>query len=381
MKKTLIVTLEFPPTVGGIATYVHDMANAMDPSKTIVLTPEHKEQKQFDGRQRYKILRKKLFSPKFIWPRWWKLVRHVKKIVKQEEIELIMVHHVLPAGYAAILRKKFGKIPFLLFSHGTDLVAGTATKWKKRMVTMVSQHADQIVFNSESLKRRFLRVLPQFEEKSLVLYPCPNPSFLQSPDPKELDALKARYALKGKNVILSVSRLAEGKGFPHLLRMMPEVLEKAPHTVWMIVGDGPKKDDLIKQIQEMNLQNVIRFIGETPHKDIKKYYYLADLFVLLTHPDEGREEGLGLVFLEAAAAGLPVVAGRSGGVEEAVKDKETGLVVDLRAQAKDIPAMISELLNNPEELAEVGERAKDRIRSDFVWEYQLNKLKPWLQDE
>ena len=380
MKKTLIITLEYPPTIGGIATYVHDLANTLDPEKTVVLAPHHAEEKSWDKDQKYKVIREKLLYPKFIWPRWLKLLRVVRKIVKQEKIELIMIQHVLPVGYAGIRMKRSKKIPFLLFSHGTDLVAGTATKWKKKMMTKVSTAAEQIVFNSESLKRRYLRVLPQFEDKSLVLYPCPNPGFLKAPAEDEIEELRTRYALQGKQVMLSISRLADGKGFPHLVRMMPEILKNAPHLVWIIVGDGPKKTLVLKEIQKHNLQNVVRFVGHMPHADLKKYYYLADLFVLLTHPDEGREEGLGLVFLEAAAAGIPVVAGRSGGVEEAVLHEKTGLVLDLQRQAMVIPTAIGDLLKNSERAKEFGENAKARIRSDFQWEYQIDKLKPWITD-
>lgn len=378
MKKTLIITLEYPPQIGGIATYVHNVAEALDPEKTVVLAPPCLGDKDWDKQQKYKVIRHKLLFPKFIWPRWLRMCWFVWWFVKQEKIELIMVHHVLPVGYVAVINKKFRKIPFLLFSHGTDLVAGTASKWKKRMVTMVSRHTEQIIFNSESLKRRYLKVLPQFEAKSLVLYPCPDGDFLTAPPKEEVKKLRTQYALQGKQVILSVSRLADGKGFPHLIRMMPKILQKAPHLVWMIVGEGPKKQDIIKEIQRLNLQNVVRFIGEIPHKELKKFYYLADLFVLLTHPDEGREEGLGLVFLEAAAAGLPIVAGKSGGVEEAVLHTQTGIVVDLFKGDPAVIDAITTMLNNKEYATELGRNAKDRIKTSFLWENQVTRLGEWL---
>lgn len=378
MKKTLIITLEYPPAIGGIATYVHDLANALDPKKTVVLAPPHPKQKEWDKHQSYIIIRKRFFAPAFVWPRWLSLLRVVKRIVKEEKIELMMIHHALPIGYAGI-RMKRKKIPFLLFSHGTDLVAGTATPWKKRMTTRVSEAAEQIIFNSESLRRRFLRILPEYEDKSLVVYPCPEPDFLTPPKPEEIDQLKSMLALEGKQTILSVSRIAEGKGFPHLARMMPDILKRAPHLVWLIIGDGSKKDMLLQMIQKNNLQNVVRFIGEVPHAEIKKYYYLANLFVLLTHPDEGREEGLGLVFLEAAAAGLPVLAGQSGGVEEAVLDGKTGLVVDVHKEIREIPDTIAALLQNKEKSREFGKNAKERIQKDFQWPVQLERLRPWLE--
>lgn len=379
MKKTLIITLEYPPTIGGIATYVHDLADALDPEQTVVLAPHHVDEKAWDEAVPYKVIRKQLLFPKIIWPRWIKLCLLARKIVKQEGIELIMIQHALPAGYAGIFVKKFLKVPFLLFSHGTDLVAGTATKWKKRMITKVSEAAEQIIFNSESLKRRYLRVLPMFEEKSLVMYPCPEEDFLTPPEEAKIDELRGMYALKGKETILTVSRITDGKGFPHLVRMMPEILKRHPHLVWLIVGGGDKKQELMKLINEAKLQNVVRFIGEIPHKDLKTFYYLADLFVLLTHPDEGREEGLGLVFLEAAAAGLPTVAGKSGGVEEAVLHTQTGVVVDIYQGDPAVIDAIDTMMNEKEYAATLGKQAKDRIMADFRWEKQVQLLSPWIE--
>ncbi|MFA4831508.1 MAG: glycosyltransferase family 4 protein [Patescibacteria group bacterium] len=378
MKKILIITFEYPPTVGGIATYIHDLANALDTSKIIVLAPKHENSKVWDEQQKYKVIRKNMLFPKIIWPRWIRLCWQTWRLVRKEKIELIMIHHALPVGYIGVLQKKFYKIPFLLFSHGTDLVAGAASAWKRKMLAKVSERAAQIIFNSESLKSRFLRVFPQFEDKSLVVYPCPEIDFLEQPPDESIHKLRSQYALEGKITLLSVGRLSDGKGFPHLARLLPEILKQVPHLVWLIVGDGPKKSYLIEQIQKRDLQNVVRFIGEVPHDKLKIYYYLADVFAVLTHPDEGREEGLGLVFLEAAAAGLPIVAGRSGGVEESVLHTQTGIVVDIYKGDKAVVEALVEMLTNKEYAKRLGKQAKERIQSDFQWPHQVKKLQPWI---
>jgi len=223
-------------------------------------------------------------------------------------------------------------------------------------------------------------VLPEFESKSSVMYPCPDPDFLEEPPKEKIDKLRSQLALEGKRVLLSVGRLDEGKGFPHIIRTLPKLLKRDPHVVWVIIGDGPKKQEILNMIQKKSLQNVVRYIGEVPYEDLKIYYYLADLFVLLTHPDEGREEGLGMVFLEAAAAGLPVVAGKSGGVEEAVLHTKTGIVVDVFQEARQIESIIFDLLSNHIFALQLGKNAKERIRQDFQWPKQLKKLEPWIGD-
>lgn len=376
--KKLIITMEFPPQIGGIASYTHQFASALKVEETIVLAPKHKLAKELDKNCAFKIIRKNFYFPPFIWPRWLLLFWHVFWLVRKEKIDIIYLHHVLPVGYVARLIKKFLRTPFLIFSHGTDVLLASRSNWKKNRMRAVVNQAEAIIFNSASLRQRFLRVWPEFPEKSLVLYPCPDDDFYQAPAGDIIDKLKSQYALEGKKVILTVARMDEGKGYPHLIRMMPRVLEKISNLVWLVIGDGPKKESILVEIQKKYLQNVVRYVGMVPHSELKQFYYLADLFVLLTHPDEGREEGLGLVFLESAAAGLPVIAGRSGGVEEAVLNGQTGLVVDIFQGDEGVADAIIELLKNNDYAKTLGMNARMRVEADFKWESQLRVIGRWV---
>lgn len=378
MKKILIITLEYPPQIGGVQNYVHQFASALIPEQVVVLAPRIKGAEEFDRSQKFKTIRKYLLFPFFIWPRWLKLFFQVLAIVKKERINIIYLHHVLPVGYVAWLIKKIKKIPYLVFSHGTDIEAGTKNFWKKKMFQIVAESSEQIIFNSNSLRRRFLAKLPEFEDISAVIYPCPENIFYQIPRPETIAELKAHYALEGKKVMLSVSRLAEGKGLTHLLRILPKILEKVPNLVWLVIGEGPKKEFLLTEIQKNYLQNAVRFIGEVPHDQLNNFYHLADLFVLLTHPDEGREEGLGLVFLEAAAAGVPAVAGKSGGVEEGVLNGETGIIVDIYRGDKMVVDNIVEMFNNVKFAQKLADNAQMRMENEFVWKKQLQVITQWL---
>ena len=381
MKRTLIISLEYPPQIGGIATYVHDLASALDPASVLVLAPPMKDSVAWDEAQPYNIIRHEFYYPKFIWPRWWKLLRLVKRIVREQGIELIMVHHILPVGTVAMqIFKSFG-VPYIVFSHGTDMVAASSVPRKKKLAELIGQKSAQVITNSENLKTRLLEKFPTLAPKTSVLYPCPDADFMVAPPAEEIENLKHLYALEGKQVILTISRFIEGKGFPHLLRVMPEILQQVPHLVWMIIGDGEaaKRDEILREIQARNLQNIVRFVGVIPHAELKKFYYLADLFVLLTHPDGGMEEGLGLVFLEAAATGRPVVAGRSGGVEEAVINGQTGVVVDVLNDPESIVSAIVGMIKDKESAKVLGIAGQNRMREQFNWPIQLEKLKPWIE--
>lgn len=377
-----MITLEYPPQIGGIATFCHQLAGAFDPHETILLAPKMKGDIEWDKENvDYLVIRKNLFFPKFIWPRWLKMYFIVRKIVKEYDLELIMLHHVLPVGYIGkLIKKKFG-IPFIIFSHGTDIVAATVTSWKKRMATMVIEKSEQIIFNSNNLMERLLRVLPKYKNISSVMYPCPDADFFTPAPNSDIQKLRDELALEGKQVILSMGRIDDGKGFPHMVRILPKVLEKVPHLVWVIIGEGPKQKEMYDEIRKYNLQNVVRYVGMIPHEQIKKYYYLADVFALFTHPDGGKEEGLGLVFLEAAACGLPVVAGLSGGVVEAVLEGETGVIIDIRQNLPGAGNAIVKFLKDKDFSMRMGNAGQKRMKSTFVWEYQTKVLNKWLQKE
>lgn len=379
MKKTLIISFEYPPQVGGIATYVHALAQALPPENVIVLAPPMLDSEEWDKTQVYRIIRAPFLYSPLAWPRWWRLWREVKKIIGQEKIERILVHHVLPVGYVAQLAARFYKIKFAVFSHGTDIALATSTKWKRNRLRQVLQRAEAVVFNSQSLLTRALAVVPEFKAKAGVIYPCPDEAFYTSPPVAELESLRTKLALEGKRVLLTIGRLVDGKGFPHLIPILETVLKDNPNVVWIIVGSGPKTAEVVSLIQKHMLQNVVRFVGEVAHRDLNVYYHLADAFVLLTHPDNGQEEGLGLVFLEAAAAGLPVIAGKSGGVEEGVSNGVTGYIFDVYKQKPEISAAIVALLRDPVLCARLGGAGQARMKAEFSWNHQLSGLRNWLE--
>jgi len=378
MKRTLIITMEFPPQVGGIATYIEKMLGDFDPSQVLVLAPPlRKGEENFDDKYPFRVIRKKLLYPKFIWPRWIKLLGIVKRIVKEYNIEAIHVHHALPVGYAALRMKQKFNIPFLLFSHGTDIQAASRDARKRKMLTKIGNAAEQIIVNSESLGLRLRNAFPELGKKVTVLYPCPNDNFFRDVSFDEYTKMKNQLSLEGKRVLLSASRLVDGKGFTELIRYIPTITQHYPDVVWLIVGDGEKRDVLLEMIKKYNLHNIVRFMGEVPHEEMPVYYAIADIFVLLTHPFEGKEEGLGLVFLEAAARALPIVAGRSGGVEEAVIHGETGLVVDAFNESEVLEAL-KMYIEDDEYAKTMGKNAQKRIFSEFLWKHQLEKIQKWL---
>ncbi len=369
MSKILIITLEYPPQVGGIASYIFNYAQVLAGDK-IIYAPRLAGDSAFDQTKQLKVIRR---SPYWIlWPRWLRMLFQIGSIIKQEKITELHIHHVLPVGYIGYWFLKRKKISYTLFLHGTDFNMATKNKFKANRFHTICSQASRTVVNSEFLKTKLLARFDDLKNV-IVVNPGPGSIFFNGVDEAALAKRRAELALTGKKVILTVARLAEGKGYPHLIRVMPEILKSIPNLVWIIIGNGPKKKNIMDLIQNHSLQNVVRFLGTVAYADLPFYYHLANAFVLLTHPDEVSEEGWGTVFLEAAASDLPVVAGRVGGVEEAVLNLETGLVVDVH-QDKAVVNAIVEILKNPEFAKQMGQVGKARVLSEFTWEKQITKL-------
>ncbi|MDD2757894.1 MAG: glycosyltransferase family 4 protein [Patescibacteria group bacterium] len=367
--KILIITLEYPPQIGGIASYAYNLAAHLPAKETFVYAPKVPGGSEWDKKNSWKTYRHKPYFA-FFWPRWLRMYWQIKKIVKREGIERLLIQHALPSGYVGYLIKKFIKVPYLVFLHGTDLKMGL--KNKARQLKIVCKNADKVVVGSEFLKHK---LTSRFEDLNnvVVVHPCPGDIFLSPISDQEKEMMRAQLALGGKKVVLTVARLADGKGFPHFIRLLPKILIKVPNLVWLVVGDGPKKNQIIDLVQKNNLQNVVRFLGQVNYDELPKFYHLTDIFVLLTHKDETAEEGWGTVFMEAAACGVPVVAGNVGGVEEAVENLVTGLLVDTY-QDTQVVAAVSDLLREKDFAKKMGEAGRQRVLNEFTWAKQLALL-------
>ncbi|MBI2444412.1 MAG: glycosyltransferase family 4 protein [Candidatus Magasanikbacteria bacterium] len=367
--KILILTLEYPPQVGGIASYVYNLAAHLPAAEVIVYAPQLAGSEKFDQSCPWRVYRARQGWP--LWPRWLPELWQVWRLVRRERPGQLFVHQALPLGYAAWFIRWWYKLPYTVFLHGTDVghASRPGKRWQFRRVIGA---AARIVVNSEFLQAK---LASQFDSlpRVVVLHPAPGSHFFSPAPVEERYLIRSRLGLAGKKVILTVGRLAEGKGYPQLLRLLPEIVRQVPSAVLLIIGSGPKEETLKGIIQQYEAQNLVRFLGAVPYALLPVYYQIADLFILLTHPDVDTEEGWGTVFLEAAAAGLPVVAGRAGGVEEAVVDGVTGKIVEVNQPSRIISAAV-ELLQNPELARQLGEAGRARAAQEFRWEETVKKL-------
>lgn len=188
-------------------------------------------------------------------------------------------------------------------------------------------------------------------------------------------AVRRRYGLGGAPVILCAARLVPRKGQDMLVRALPEVRRAVPGATLLLVGDGPGASSLRRAAMEAGLADAVVLAGGHPHAAMPGFFAAADVFAMPCRTRRrGLEvEGLGIVFLEAAAAGLPVLAGDSGGAADTVRDGVTGHLVD----GRDVPAIAARLvglLRDRDTAAAMGEKGRERVRAEWGWDATYERL-------
>ncbi len=382
MKKSLLLTLEFPPQSGGVATYYFNVCNNLPPEKIMVLAPAHSDTEILDQKQAFPILRDKQLA-KLLKPgglanklRQVILLNKIKKIIKKEQIELIQVGNLLPLGTLAYLISRKKKIPYIVYTHGLDVLLPRQFMRKKILIKKILQGAAAIVTNSNFTLNKIAEIGID-KGKIQVIYPCPN---FSKPDisKEKIDQAKSALNLQNKKIILSVGRLVPRKGFDLVIKSMADVIKKMPDVSYLIAGTGPDQKRLEDLIAETGLKNSIKLLGHVADKDLPVFYQLCDIFVMPARQIGSYDvEGFGIVYLEANLLGKPVIAGESGGVPEAVVHNQTGILINPGSQ-KELTAALLNLLVNQEMATRLGEQGRARVLKNFNWKIQTEKIKKLL---
>ena len=372
MVKSLLVTLDYPPQVGGVAVYYEHLVKEFTNGDVLVLTVD-KINGQKIPEQDGIIRRRLLFKSKLFWPKWLPLLWQIWKITRQNKIKLIQVGQILPIGTAVLILNKFFKIPYMVYCHGMDVMTAAQCPRKKWLALKILKNAEFIVANSEFTKEKILEygVRPQ---DVAVVYPCPNMRLFRKVTPQEIDALKNKYNLRGKKIILTAGRLVERKGHDVVLGALHKLKESVPEAHYAIIGEGPMEGVIKQMIKTLELEDSVTLIGDVSDYDLAAWYESCDVFIMISRQLKNEDaEGFGIVYLEANMFGKPVIAGKSGGVAEAVLDNETGILVEPTDQHEIISA-IEKLLKNPEEAKRLGENGRWRVEEEFQWNNQAELL-------
>ena len=193
------------------------------------------------------------------------------------------------------------------------------------------------------------------------------------------DDIRARFGLQARPLVVCVSRLVTRKGQDVLIKAMRTIRRRVPEAALLIVGGGPIEARLRRLASEAPRDSVY-FAGQVPPEDLPRYYAVGDVFAMPCRNRVGglEVEGWGIVFMEAAACGRPVVVGDSGGARETLLDGETGFLVD-GADVAEVADAVAMLLDDPALAASMGKAGRAWVEREHTWERSAQQLALWLR--
>lgn len=382
MARHLLVTNDFPPKVGGIQSYLWELWRRLDPESFVVLTARsHREAPAFDRDQAARGVRiERVRSPIIFFPTPLARAR-VRKLAAEVGASLVLVDPALPLG---LLGPAAG-VPYGVVLHGAEVTVPARMPLSRGALTSVLARSSLIVSAGRYpaaeaaalLERRTRHPLPHH----VVVPPGVDCARYVPLTGDARRAARARLGLPVDGlVVASVSRLVPRKGMDVLVEAAARLAPSYPSLTVAIAGTGREAGRLAAHVRRLGAP--VRLLGRVPEQDKIDLVAAADVFAMACRNRWGglEQEGFGIVFLEAAAAGTPQVAGDSGGAADAVSDGVTGLVVHRPENPADVAAALGRLLGDEGLRRRMGEAARRRAVEEFDYGVLAAKLAAALSE-
>ncbi|HEX5614640.1 MAG TPA: glycosyltransferase family 4 protein [Acidimicrobiia bacterium] len=362
---SLLVTNDFPPKLGGIQSYLDELWRRLPPEETTVVTTAYPGAPAWDARQDFRVERERA---RVLLPHA-ALARRVDRLARDVGADVVFLDPMLPLG---AIGPKLRAAPYVVVAHGAEITVPGTFPGSRHVAARVLRGAAGVVAAGEYPARMAARAA-RTALPTLVVPPGVDVTRFAPLDVDARRAARARFGLPVESpVVLGVSRLVPRKGFDVLLRAAG-----ALDDVTVVIGGAGRDRRRLEGLATRHAPGRVRFLGRVADADLPALYGCVDVFAMLCRDRWGglEAEGFGIVFLEAAAAGVPAVAGRSGGSHEAVAHDETGLVVEPR----DVDAVrhaLDALLRDDGRRAAMGRAARDRAVAEFSYDVLVERLVP-----
>ncbi len=363
MKKTLLITLEYPPHIGGVGQYYANLAGALPIGSVIILA--HAADATSEMVEQGILVRRTRLVSKIPFCSWIKVFCEAYRVIQKEKIETLWIGHVLPLGYIGILCKLIFGMEYTIFCHGMDVAQPRVRLRKRVLAKRVLNSATRIIANSN-----FTRSLVEFygvdEKKIFVLYPSIQSNELRVPQ----EASSPHFPF-----ILTVCRLVERKGVEFSLRAFAKIADEYKQLRYIIVGEGNDKIRLEKIAEDLGIADRVLFQGAVKSKTALAVLYSAcSVFIVLPfEPTIGDVESFGMAYLEAQVFGKAVIGTYSGGISEAILNNETGILVPPHNVDHAAFALVR-LLEDPHFAEKLGRMGKERVLQQFSPQRQAQRL-------
>ncbi|MBI1966464.1 MAG: glycosyltransferase family 4 protein [Gemmatimonadetes bacterium] len=384
MSKTFLLTDEFPPMQTGISRLMGEIARRYPRGELIVSTGQHRDSLETDGRfggatiDRLPIPTKSLkgLAGLLFWS------RRVASLARQHRPRFAWSDSIRPCAYPAKWMHERVGTSYGVLVHGGDLLKELHkihhSRFARRTAKALLGSAVAVVANSQWTREQAQTVLrelgldPLAENVRVVPLGTDPEHFRPGVDTREV---RARYRLNGGPWILTVARLEAYKGVDTVLKAVAQLRKGGVDVHYMVVGGGKKRGTFKKIAEELGIADAVRFVGTVPDADLPALYNVSVLYAGISRRADGtRIEGFGVALAEAAACGLPVVAGKSGGLAEAVRDGETGFVVD----PDDVDAVataLSRLVTDQLLARRLGQAGRKSVETYYNWDRVIRDLR------
>jgi phosphatidyl-myo-inositol dimannoside synthase len=364
--KHLLVTNDFPPKIGGIQSLLWEWWRRLPPDRFAVLTSPHRGAAAFDAEQGYRIER----TPEPVLLPHPLMTRRVNALAKDFGADLVVLDPAVPLG----LIGPSLDLPYDLVLHGAEVTVPGRLPGSKQALAYTLTRARHIIAAGG---------YPASEAENAVGHPLPITVVACGVDAQRFHPLDDHERRTARNhfdlpdnaeVVLSISRLVPRKGFDTAIRAAARLGRVRPNLLLVISGSG-RDDARLRRLAD-ELDAPVRFLGRVPNDDLPRLYGCADVFAMLCRNRWGglEQEGFGIVFVEAAACGIPQVAGNSGGAGEAVLDGETGLVIDDPEDTQSVAEAFARLLDDDRLRRDMGRRSRERVLGEFTYDVLSRKL-------
>ncbi len=372
MRRHLLVTNDFPPKVGGIQSYLWELWRRLPADDIAVHTTPHAGAPVFDADQAFVVTRSRepvlLPTPT--------VVRRVRNLAERQGAELVVWDPALPVGHAG---RRVGR-PYAVVLHGSEVTVPGRLPVARSMLARVLRGASLVIcagnYPAGEAERAAGCTLP-----TVVVPPGVDTDRFRPLDEAERASVRRELGLPvDAPLVVSVSRLVPRKGMDTLIRAAARLGRTEPDLVVAIAGSGRDRRRLEGLVASTGAP--VRLLGRVPEELLPGLYGAGDVFAMLCRSRWGglEQEGFGIVFLEAAAAGVPQVAGESGGAAEAVAHERTGLVLGRPDAVEQVARTLSDLLGDRERRTEMGREARRRAEAEFSYDVLARRLRAGIDD-
>ncbi|AGL15423.1 glycosyltransferase family 4 protein [Actinoplanes sp. N902-109] len=365
---TLLVTNDFPPRPGGIQQFVHNLAVRRPAGSVVVYASTWRGAEKFDAEQPFEVVREDtgvlLPTPA--------VARRAAGIARSHGCDSVWFGAAAPLGLlAGGLRRRAGVERAVSLTHGHE-IGWAALPGARQVLQRIADGNDVVTYLTEFQRVRLERALHGRTELERLTPGVDVDVYHPGVDGAPV---RARFGLSDRPVVVCVSRLVPRKGQDMLIRALPLIRRRVPGAALLVVGGGPYRKKLQALARAERVENDVVFTGSVPWSELPAHYAAGDVYAMPCRTRGGGldVEGLGIVYLEASATGLPVVAGDSGGAPDAVLEGATGHVVDGR-DVRAIAGRVGDLLADPAKARSMGAAGRAWVEREWRWESKAARL-------